>query len=599
MSTTFVLNKTNVKNINITPKNSTQAVSLNYVQDTDANILWYSGEKVYITTTYRYYFDGEKLDASYDISTMKKAGANTTNAVFTPTLKDPTTVETTYSYGPITPELGNVWGNTTTIESRYVSFEVEPSYLDAEFAISDESVFSVIYPGTSLSVTCAKIILRDAQTGGLTLNSLDTTNSNFNTVYSYIKSGLKYQWYQDDPSDDSYTIISGATNSSYIVKEADIGYKLRCIISFNGTDNVADTVDDKDFYIISNFYVYNNKLSPDVFQKGTVGQWTGSEYSMDYGFGFVNGYFFKQGYYFTMSGTTSAVDAGTYYYTVTPINGVVWSDTGTRYSRTFTWTISKAAINKNSYYQKDDLEYTGSTLYLTLSSTSYVTVSGTTSAVNSGYYTAYITPDSNHQWSDGTTSAYALEWSIDTLYITMPRAVTGLVYDASYKFGITGINTTYYYSDGTTGATSAGSYSATFTIMSSYGDNVYFVNGSQTYTVNWSIAKGTITNDMIIPEISASSSGVFGWCTVRNISTYDATTLKYTGKFRRKTSASGSIQEGSNTFTAIIGVPNNKVQSSWTYNSSHYYGFRVYKITGNDNWNDWSSSSGIGSGWNK
>ena len=41
-----------------------------------------------------------------------------------------------------------------------------------------------------------------------------------------------------------------------------------------------------------------------------------------------------------------------------------------------------------------------------------MTIGGTTSATNAGTYTATFTPGSNYRWSDGTTTALEVDWSI-------------------------------------------------------------------------------------------------------------------------------------------------------------------------------------------
>ena len=177
--------------------------------------------------------------------------------------------------------------------------------------------------------------------------------------------------------------------------------------------------------------------------------------------------------------------------------------------------------------------------------------------------------------------------------VSIPTAKTGLTYTGSSQTGVTYVATYYYLSSGSTSETNAGDYSATFTIRSAHSGNAVFSDNSTSVTVKWSISKATITDSMITSHISASSSGIYGWGTITGTGTSGMT---YTGYFRRKTSASGSVTEGANPFTDSMGT---KSKCGWSYNSSHYYGFRIYSVSGNDNWNSWSSSSGIGSGWNK
>lgn len=108
------------------------------------------------------------------------------------------------------------------------------------------------------------------------------------------------------------------------------------------------------------------------------------------------------------SGTASATDAGTHTITwnLLDSNNYNWSD-GTTENKSATWTIARAKTATASASDKnyDGTEQTGV-------SGSYVTWTGTTKATDPSLYTATATPDSNHAWSDGTTTAKNLTWSI-------------------------------------------------------------------------------------------------------------------------------------------------------------------------------------------
>lgn len=108
------------------------------------------------------------------------------------------------------------------------------------------------------------------------------------------------------------------------------------------------------------------------------------------------------------SGTASAINAGTYTVTWNLIdsNNYKWSDNTTA-NKSANWTIARAKTATASASNKNynGTEQTGV-------SGSYVTWTGTTKAINPNSYTATATPDSNHAWSDGTTTAKSLTWSI-------------------------------------------------------------------------------------------------------------------------------------------------------------------------------------------
>lgn len=113
----------------------------------------------------------------------------------------------------------------------------------------------------------------------------------------------------------------------------------------------------------------------------------------------------------TITGNTSATNAGTYKVYFTPKADYEWSD-GTIDPREVQWSIGRKAVSVPS--QSGTLTYTGSSLSPSWSNynNSQITIGGTTSGTNAGSYTATFTPNSNHKWSDGTTTAKSVTWSI-------------------------------------------------------------------------------------------------------------------------------------------------------------------------------------------
>lgn len=95
---------------------------------------------------------------------------------------------------------------------------------------------------------------------------------------------------------------------------------------------------------------------------------------------------------------------------------VTYSENGVTEQDTFQVTVNRKSVAKPSW--KSNLTYTGrsqsvtSTSYWNNYNTSYMTIGGTTSATNAGTYTATFTLGSNYRWSDGTTTALDVNWSI-------------------------------------------------------------------------------------------------------------------------------------------------------------------------------------------
>ena len=95
-------------------------------------------------------------------------------------------------------------------------------------------------------------------------------------------------------------------------------------------------------------------------------------------------------------------------------------------------TVNKKVISAIPS-QSGTLTYNGSTRYP--SWTNYdseeLSVSGTTSAVNAGSYTAVFTPRANYCWSDGTTTAKNVTWTIGKASGSLSISPTTMTLDSS------------------------------------------------------------------------------------------------------------------------------------------------------------------------
>ena len=84
---------------------------------------------------------------------------------------------------------------------------------------------------------------------------------------------------------------------------------------------------------------------------------------------------------------------------------------------TFNVTVNRKSVTKPTW--KNNLTYTGNVKSVSNTSrwnnynTDYMTIGGKTSATNAGTYIATFTPKSNYRWTDGTTTAINVNWTID------------------------------------------------------------------------------------------------------------------------------------------------------------------------------------------
>ena len=144
-------------------------------------------------------------------------------------------------------------------------------------------------------------------------------------------------------------------------------------------------------------------------------------------------------------------------------------------------TATAAAVNK-TYNGESQTGVTGN----------YVSWGGTTAGIDAGSYTATATPDENHAWSDGTTAAKNITWTMSAKEVAVTWETITFTYNgaaqgptATAESGVTGetINITR-----TTG-TNAGSYTSTASISSVAGgrakaENYKLTGAAKAFTIN-------------------------------------------------------------------------------------------------------------------
>ena len=99
-------------------------------------------------------------------------------------------------------------------------------------------------------------------------------------------------------------------------------------------------------------------------------------------------------------------------------------------------TVSRAVISTVPS-QSGSLTYTGSSLSPNWNNynSAQLTLGGTTSATNAGAYTATFTPTSSYEWSDGTTTAKSVSWTIGKAAGSLSIFPTSLTLDPSNPTG--------------------------------------------------------------------------------------------------------------------------------------------------------------------
>lgn len=165
--------------------------------------------------------------------------------------------------------------------------------------------------------------------------------------------------------------------------------------------------------------------------------------------------------------------------------------------------------------QSGSLTYTGSTQSPTWKGydSSMMTIGGVTSGINAGTYTATFTPIGKYVWTDGTQEAKSVSWTIGRAAVKNVPAQTGSVtYNGSAQSpSWSNYNSSQLTIGGTSSATNAGSYSATFTPTSNY----KWSDGTTTAkSASWTIGKATGSITLSASSLSLTYPKTSGTITV-------------------------------------------------------------------------------------
>lgn len=279
----------------------------------------------------------------------------------------------------------------------------------------------------------------------------------------------------------------------------------------------------------------------------------------------------------TISGTTTGTNAGTYTVIFTPKDKYQWSD-GTTTAKEVTWTIGRASMAIPA--QSNTLTYTGSAQSPEWSNydSAKMTLGGTTSGTNAGSYNATFTPGSNYKWSDNTTAAKTVAWTIGkaagslslskttltltaaklTDTFTVTRAGNGAITATSSNTGIAKVNV----SGTTVTVTAVAKGTATITVKVAAGTN-HTAPANKTCSVNVTLPTSTLTDNSwaTIREVSSADQGANYWAVG------DAKTIVINGKVGNTNFTNLSI----NVF--ILGFNHNSAKEG-----THRIHFQIGKI---------------------
>lgn len=142
--------------------------------------------------------------------------------------------------------------------------------------------------------------------------------------------------------------------------------------------------------------------------------------------------------------------------------------------------------------------------------TEKLTIGGTTSGTNAGSYVATFTPKEGYEWADGTKTAKSVTWTISKTSLSVPAQSGTLTYTGSAQSPQwSNYDSNKLTIGGTSTATNAGSYAATFTPKANY----QWSDGSTSAkSVTWAIGKAagslTLAKSSVTLNISSLTESV-------------------------------------------------------------------------------------------
>lgn len=188
----------------------------------------------------------------------------------------------------------------------------------------------------------------------------------------------------------------------------------------------------------------------------------------------------------TLGGVTSGTAAGSYNATFTPTANYQWND-GSTAAKTVAWSIGRLTISAVPA-QNGTLTYSGSAQTPTWSDydSAKMTLGGTTSGTNAGTYAATFTPTGNYQWSDGSTTAKTVNWTIGKAAGSLSINKTTMTLNGTTK---TSTITVTRSGDGAITATSSNTSVATVSVSGTTVTVTGVAYGTATITIK--VAAGT------------------------------------------------------------------------------------------------------------
>ena len=228
----------------------------------------------------------------------------------------------------------------------------------------------------------------------------------------------------------------------------------------------------------------------------------------------------------TIGGTTQATAQGTYSATFTPKANYKWAD-GSTTAKTVSWAIGSSVVDAVPTVAAK-LTYTGAAQSPTWNNydPTRLEIGGTNSATAVGTYSVTFTPKSGVVWSDGSTSAKNVSWTIEKASLAIPTVTnTAFSYNGNNQAPVVGsYNTNLITVTGNAPQVNAGSYTVVCSLKNTA--NYQWSDGTTAnVSTPWTIRKATVE----VPTVSNTSFEQDGESHAPTISSYNTNAVTVTG----------------------------------------------------------------------
>lgn len=287
----------------------------------------------------------------------------------------------------------------------------------------------------------------------------------------------------------------------------------------------------------------------------------------------------------TIGGVTKGTNAGTYKATFTPTADYCWSD-GSATAKEVSWTIDKASITVPTTSSSFTYDGNQKTPVWSGYDSSKMTMSGNSTGTNAGSYTVSFTPTANYKWSDGTTAAKSVTWSIAKAAGSLSLNKTSVTLNSDK---LTDTVTVTRSGNGAISATSSDTSVATVSISGNVITVSHVNKKSGTATITVKVAAGTNHNAPsnktftvkaeFVPAMAALNS--MSWADIRKVSDAGiASTYWKVGDAKQITinGTVGSTAINMNVWAFILGFNHNSAKEGT--NRIH---FQIGKVSASGN----------------